>query len=108
MPAQNIVVIGDEDAVFGLGLIGLDGHSVSNVGEARHAIKVAMADPNTALILLTENFSDARPEQRSESGEAALDDAGALIIEIPGPGPARPSLALETRIEQALGVHLEH
>ena len=108
MPAQKIVVIGDEDAVFGLSLIGLDGHAVSSAGEARQAIKNAMADPDTALILLTENWSGARPEQRSESGETAMDDSGALIIEIPSPGPAKPSLALETRIEQALGVRLEH
>ncbi len=104
MPTQKIVVIGDEDAVFGLGLIGLEGHTVTSVADARQAIRSVMADPETALILLTENFADARPERRDD----ALDEPGALIVEIPSPGPARPSLALETRIEQALGVHLEH
>jgi len=104
MSGQKIVVIGDADAVFGLGLIGLEGHAVTSLGEARQALKNAMADPNTALILLTENWSEARPESREE----ATDDSGAMIIEIPSPGPAKPSLALETRIEQALGVHLEH
>jgi len=102
--AQNIVVIGDEDAVFGLGLIGLEGHVVTSVEQAREAIRKASADPNIALILLTENWSEARPEPR----ESASDDSGALIVEIPSPGPAKPSLALETRIEQALGVRLEH
>ena len=102
--SRKIVVIGGEDAVFGLSLIGLDGRIVSSVGEARQAIKNAMADRDTALILLTENYSEARPEHRDD----ALEDSGALIIEIPGPGPAKPSLALETRIEQALGVRLEH
>jgi len=100
MPGQKIVVIGDEDAVFGLGLIGLEGHSVTSVGQAREAIRNAVADPNTALILLTENWSEARPESRDESG--------ALVVEIPSPGPAKPSMALEARIEQALGVRLEH
>jgi len=104
MPSQKIVVIGDEDTVFGLGLIGLEGHGVTSVAEARQAIRAALADSSTALILLTENLSEARPEQRDE----ALDESSALIVEIPNPGPARPSLALETRIEQALGVHLEH
>jgi vacuolar-type H+-ATPase subunit F/Vma7 len=59
-----------------------------------------MSDPDTALVLLTENWSAARPESEDESG--------ALVVEIPGPGPAKPSLALEARIEQALGVRLEH
>jgi len=62
MPGQKIVVIGDEDAVFGLGLIGFQGHAVTSVDQARRAIRNAMADPDTGLILLTENLSEARPE----------------------------------------------
>ena len=104
MPGQKIVVIGGEDAVFGLGLIGLEGHAVTNLDEARRAIHSAMADPDTALILLTEDWSAARPEARPD----AMDESGALIVEIPSPGPSQPSVALETRIEQALGVRLEH
>ena len=100
MPGQKIVVIGDEDAVFGLGLIGLEGHAVTSAEQAREAVRKALADPGTALILLTENWSEALPESMNESG--------ALVVEIPGPGPAKPSLALEARIEQALGVRLEH
>ena len=67
--------------------------------EARAAIKNAIADPDTELILLTENWSGTRPEDVS--------DARALVVEIPAPGPGRQSVALETRIERALGVHLE-
>ena len=99
MPGQKIVAIGDEDAVFGLGLIGLEGHVVTTVEEGRQAIRNAMADPNTALILLTENWSEARPE--------SMDESGALVVEIPSSGPATPSVALEARIERALGVRLE-
>jgi len=100
VPGQKIVVIGDEDAVFGLGLIGLEGRTVTSVEQARDAIRKAVSDPDTALVLLTENWAGARPESMNESG--------ALVVEIPGPGPAKPSLALEARIEQALGVRLEH
>jgi vacuolar-type H+-ATPase subunit F/Vma7 len=100
VPGQKIVVIGDEDAVFGLGLIGLEGHAVTSVEQARKAIGNAMSDPGIALVLLTENWSEARRE--------ALNEGGALVVEIPSPGPAKPSMALEARIEQALGVHLEH
>ncbi len=104
MPGQKIVVIGDEDAVFGLGLIGLEGYAVTSVEQAREAMRKAMSDPTTALVLLTENWSEARPESRL----ASMDESGALVVEIPSPGPAKPSMALEARIEQALGVHLEH
>jgi len=100
MPDRKIVVIGDEDAVFGLGLIGLTGHAVTSVKEARDAIQNAMANPNTALILLTENWSEARPK--------SMDESGALLVEIPSQGPAKPSITLEAQIEGALGVRLEH
>jgi V/A-type H+/Na+-transporting ATPase subunit F len=99
MPDQKIVVIGDEDAVFGLGLLGMEGHAVATVDEARQAIERALADPNIALILLTENWAAARPE--------SIGDAGPLLVEIPAHGPATPSLALEMQIERALGVRLE-
>ncbi len=100
MAGQKIVVVGDEDAVFGLGLIGLKGHAVTSLDQAREALRKAMADRDTALILLTENWSEARP--------GPMDETGALVVEIPGPGPAKPSMALEARIEQALGIRLEH
>ena len=58
---ERFVVIGDEDAVFGLGLIGLEGRAVTSVEQAREAIRKAMSDPDTALVLLTENWSEARP-----------------------------------------------
>lgn len=103
MPGHNIVVIGREDAVFGLGLIGLRGYPVASIDEARRSIRKAMTDPDVALILLTEDFSQARPETRAD----ASDDGGALIVEIPSPGVVAPSVALESRIEQALGVRLE-
>jgi len=99
MPDRKIVVIGDEDAVFGLSLIGLTGHAVKSITEARAAIRTAMADPHTALILLTENWSEAQPE--------SMDESGTLVVEIPSQRPGKPSVTLETQVERALGVHLE-
>jgi vacuolar-type H+-ATPase subunit F/Vma7 len=99
MPKQGITVIGDEDAVFGLGLLGLKGRAVATVEQARKALHEAMADPNVELILLTENWSEARRE--------GMGEGGALVVEIPGASPSRSALTLEARIEQALGVRLE-
>jgi vacuolar-type H+-ATPase subunit F/Vma7 len=99
MPQHRIVVIGDEDGVFGLGLLGLEGRPVTDLEQARHAVEEAMADPTTALILLTEEWADAQPESMSGSN--------ALVVEIPGPQPVTRSVALQERIERALGVHLE-
>src|SRR5258705_12439314 len=95
MAGQSIVVIGGEDAVFGLGLIGLQGRAVTSVEEARQAIRNAMADPNTAVILLTEDWVEARPE--------SMDESGVTVVEIPSSRPVKPSIDLQARIEQILG-----
>ena len=97
---RKMVVIGDEDAVFGLGLLGLEGRTVASVEQARQAIKEASADPETSLILLTENWAEAEPEFVSESAP--------LIVQIPGAAAGKRSTALEQRIERALGVHLSY
>jgi vacuolar-type H+-ATPase subunit F/Vma7 len=99
MPDRKIVVIGDEDAVFGLGLIGITGRAAATVEEAREAIRNAMADPDIALILLTEDLWEAQPESRDESG--------ALIVHIPSRRAEKPAIALEAQIKSALGIHLE-
>ena len=99
MNRHEIVVVGDEDAVFGLGLIGFRGYPARNLEEARRALQSALADPATALVLLTENWAAAKPEVPGESS--------ALVIEIPCSGPVAPRMRLEEAIEQALGVRLE-
>ena len=99
MPDRKIVVIGDEDAVFGLGLIGITGRAAATVEEAREAIRNAMGDPDIALILLTEDLWEAQPESRDESG--------ALVVHVPSQRAEKPTIALEAQIKSALGIHLE-
>jgi vacuolar-type H+-ATPase subunit F/Vma7 len=99
MPRSKIVVIGEEDAVFGLGLLGFEGRAVMNLEQARQAVKEAAADPETSLILLTESWAEAQP--------GLVDEAGALVVEIPGPIATNRPSSLEERIKRALGVHLE-
>ena len=97
MPGSKIVVVGGEDTVFGLGLLGLEGRVVENLEQARHAVRTAMADPETALILLGEDWAEAQPEEMSESG--------ALVVEIPGQRPGAGSGGMEDRIQRLLGVN---
>ena len=97
MPASKIVVVGSEDTVFGLGLLGLEGCVVESVAQARQAIQAASADPETALILLSEDWAEAQAGRGSESG--------ALVVEIPGQNPAARSGAIEERIQRLLGVN---
>lgn len=99
MDKHEIVVVGDEEAVFGLGLIGLRGYPARNLEEARNALQSAFADPATALVLLTENWAEAKRE--------VPDESSSLVIEIPCSGPFASRMRLEETIERALGVRLE-
>lgn len=104
MRAGRIVVIGDEDAVFGLGLLGFPGTAVQDLQEARQAVRESLRDPATALILLTENWAAAG----SEIGpEIAPTDVGPQIIEIPSSQPAPRETRLQAEIERILGVSRE-
>ncbi|HXP86630.1 MAG TPA: V-type ATP synthase subunit F [Bryobacteraceae bacterium] len=97
---KEIVVVGDEDAVFGLGLIGLRGYPARTLEEARQVLQSVLAEPATALVLLTENWSAAK--------DAVPGEGSAPVIEIPCSGPAAArTMSLEETIERALGVRLE-
>ena len=99
MPPAQIVVIGDEDTVFGLGLLGIKGRTASNADQVRQALGEASADPETALILLTENWQELAPAPSCE--------AGPLVIEIPSTQTVSRTAEMHRRIERALGVRLE-
>ena len=89
MPDRKIVVIGDEDAVFGLGLIGITGMRRQLSRKRGRLFENAMADPDIALILLTEDLCEAQPESRDESG--------ALIVHIPSQRLKSPPLRSKRR-----------
>lgn len=102
MPGR-LVVVGNEAAVFGLGLLGLQGIAVTSAAEAEAVLVRLVADPSVALVLLTEEWAES---QRALI-DAAMAGGGPLIIDIPAAKPASHSLALQERLEQALGIRLE-
>ncbi len=104
MRSGKIFVIGDEDAVFGLGFLGFEGIAVQDAQEAHSAIEAALADPAIALILLTENWALA---YRELVDRAAANETGPLIVEIPSAQPVERAESLFERIERALGFRLE-
>ena len=113
MRAGRIVVIGDLDAVFGLGLLGLEGRAVATAAEARSALDAILRDPTVALVLLTEDW--AARLQEAEPGaltQEALDRSavaarGPMVVEIPAPGASEPTGDLHERVRKALGFRFE-
>jgi vacuolar-type H+-ATPase subunit F/Vma7 len=105
MNHSGLFVIGDENAVFGLGLLGIEGQTVNSLVEARAALEEALARAGVEVVFVTDEWAQALG--------GTLDRLRAtmpapLIVEIPGsrPGGARPSL--RALVQQALGVRLDH
>lgn len=102
--AGRVVVIGSTDAVLGLGLLGIDGFEVHDDAEARRALRAALNDPRTALVLLDEVFGSALADDLAAAAEAPR---GALVVEIPAGGHGVAAGSLRDRVERTLGLTWE-
>jgi vacuolar-type H+-ATPase subunit F/Vma7 len=54
---MQFYVIGDESAVTGFGLAGVEGEVVETADEAREAIKKAFLSPDVGIIIVTEKIA---------------------------------------------------
>ena len=104
MSATDLQVIGDENAVFGFALLGVNGQVVQNVEEARHALNTALANAQTAIIFLTDEWANAL---RAEVDQHKATVAMPLLIEIPSSRPVAERQSLRDLLQGALGVRLE-
>jgi len=104
MNAHDLFVIGDDHAVAGFRLLGVDGRAVRSAGEAHRALEAALARNELSIILITEDYAHALRNDL-ERLRAALPSP--LIVEIPASRStdARPSL--RDMIQQALGLRPE-
>jgi len=97
--------IADEDTVRGLRLAGVEGKAVSSVTEARTALEEAVAQPDTGIVILTQQVATGlRPLLDSPRFERERP----LIVEIPGPnGPLPGARSLHQLVQAAVGISLD-
>lgn len=97
-------VIGDEDTVLGLGLVGVRGQVVSDADEARSALKNVIGDGETGIVLITERVADSI---RDLVDSYVMTEDFPLILEVPdrhGHGEGRPTL--REVVNNAIGISL--
>ncbi len=97
-------VIGDEDAVLGFGMVGVDGYAVNSVAEAEAAFDAATADHEVGILVITERAAELI---RPRVDRLLFSDTFPLIVEIPdrrGRMPGRPGIR-ET-VNAAIGIKL--
>ncbi len=89
---MKVLVIGNQEAVLGFSLVGVNGIAVTDATETNQALDDALASGEAGIVLVTEDIArlvEARMDQLK------LRSTVPLVVEIPGPkgvGADRPSL----------------
>ena len=103
MNDTNLLIIGDENAVFGFALLGVTGQVVHSAEEAHDALQAALNAKEISIIFLTEAWATALQTEVAQH-RATLPTP--LIIEIPGSAPVAAHKSLRELVQEALGIRL--
>ena len=97
-------VIGDEEAILGFGLVGIQGRKAENPQEAEAAFKIALEDRNIGIIIIEDKIADMI---RPVVDKYIFTEQFPLIVEVPGrtgKDPDRPSI--RAMVNEAIGIKL--
>jgi V/A-type H+-transporting ATPase subunit F len=101
---MKLIVIGNQDAVWGFALAGVHGRIVATAEELNRALDAAMADKEVGIVLVTE---DAANLARQRVDTAMIRSTVPLVVEIPGPAGPRPDRPpLSEVIRRTIGVRI--
>jgi V/A-type H+/Na+-transporting ATPase subunit F len=96
-------VIGNEDAVLGFSLVGVDGASAHDADELVQVLTRALDDKTIGLILVT---SDVAQFSRERIDALKVSSLEPLVVEIPGEKAGTPTPSLKEFVQRAVGVNL--
>lgn len=102
---MRVTCIADEDTVRGFSLAGITGQVATAPGEATDALRLALAQPDIGIIILTEQVA-AGIHDEVEAVRLGRDRP--LIVEIPGPGGPGPGHKdLRQSVREAIGIPVD-
>lgn len=97
-------VIGGEDAVLGFGMVGVQGRTAGTADEAREALKEALDDRDTGIVIITEPVAALI---RPLVDRFVFSRSFPLIVEVPDRGgPMEGKPGLRELVNQAIGINL--
>ena len=97
-------LLGDEDAVLGFGMVGVEGRTALTKEEAELAFSELIRNRDIGIIIITERIADLI---RPQVDRFVFTESFPLILEIPdrkGRLPGRPSI--REMVNAAIGVRL--
>jgi V/A-type H+/Na+-transporting ATPase subunit F len=101
---MNYFMIGDEDAVLGFGMVGVQGRVARTPEEADAAFKVALENQDVGIVIITERVAELI---RPLVDEYVFTEEFPLLVEIPDRGgriEGRPGL--REMVNRAIGITL--
>lgn len=97
-------VIGDEDTVLGLGMVGVRGRVVRDAEGAEKAFREALADREIGIVIMTERTAD---RIRSLVDKFIFTENFPLIIEIPDrQGKISGRKGIREMVNAAIGINI--
>jgi V/A-type H+-transporting ATPase subunit F len=97
-------IIGDEDAVLGFGLVGVEGKAVQNTEQAQEAFSTVLKQSDIGIIIITERIADLI---RPQVDRFIFTRNFPLIVEIPDRlGPLEGKPGIREMVNQAIGIKL--
>jgi len=97
-------VIGDEEAVLGFGLVGIQGLKVENPKEAETAFKTALDDRDIGIIIIEDKIADMI---RPVVDKYIFTEQFPLILEVPGRvGKDLDRRSIRATVNEAIGIKL--
>ena len=97
-------IIGDEDAVLGFGMVGVQGQTAGNPDEAEGAFKTALKDKEVGIIIITERIAELI---RPLVDRYIFTQTFPLIVEIPDRrGRITGKPGIREMVNEAIGIKL--
>ena len=101
---MKFYLIGDEDALLGFGMVGVDGIAVRSAEEASHALEQVLENPDIGIILINERIADLI---REKVNQFIFKREFPLILEIPDrKGRKQNRKTLRELVNDAIGIQL--
>lgn len=99
-----MLVIGNQDAVWGFALAGVRGQVVTTTEELNDALDTALAGGEFGIVLVTEDVANLA---RQRMDTLMIRSTTPLVVEIPGPeGPRPDHPPLSEIIRRTIGVKI--
>jgi V/A-type H+-transporting ATPase subunit F len=101
---MKLLVLGNQDAVWGFALAGVHGQIVTTGEELQRVLDRILADEEVGVVLITEDVADLA---RQRVDTLKVRSTIPLVVEIPGPeGPSPDRPPLSEMIRRTIGVKI--